>query len=80
MISREEPYMECNGSTAEIKRHVAAKIYPRTLSRVNYKPARDFISLCLLPVNERLSAQELLQHSFLEIVAADDEEVKLGEN
>lgn len=78
LIAREEPYSECKGSVSELIRHVRARIHPCTLRRISSKRARDFIALCLLPADERPTAAELLQHEFLDIVAADDEEVKLG--
>lgn len=78
LIAREEPYSECNGSISELIHNVRARIYPDILRRISSKLAREFISQCLLPADERPSAAELLQHEFLDIVAADDEEVNLG--
>ena len=78
LIAREEPYSECNGSISELIHNVRAQIYPGILRRISSKLAREFISQCLLPADERPSAAELLQHEFLDIVAADDEEVNLG--
>jgi len=78
MIAREEPYLECKGSLSEIETLVNAKVHPLALKRIGNRTAREFISLCLLPADERLTAAELLNHSFLEIVGADDDEVKLG--
>ena len=78
MIAREEPYLECKGSASLLAQFVTSKVYPLALSRVSSKSARDFISMCLRSADDRPSAAELLQHEFLEVVTADDEEVKLG--
>lgn len=78
MITREEPYKECNGSFAKIRRRAAASKLPNSLSRVIHPNARSFIEACLLPQSERPSASELLEHPFLEQVPEDDLEVVIG--
>lgn len=42
-------------------------IKPACLSQVADPQTREFIEKCLVPASERLSAKELLQHSFLQL-------------
>jgi hypothetical protein len=38
---------------------------PEVITRIVTKPMRDFIDLCLMRPERRLSAHELLEHPFL---------------
>mmetsp|Transcript_149 Transcript_149/g.263 ORF Transcript_149/g.263 Transcript_149/m.263 type:complete len:1094 (+) Transcript_149:111-3392(+) len=79
MIFREEPYGECGGDRARIARCTRRGVLPVSLSRVEYPPAVEFIRACLhMNPADRLSAEELLDHHFLQETDDDDKEVTIG--
>ena len=64
MITGEYPYIECKGPTAVIKR-VTAGLKPDSYYKVESEDAREVIDCCIrTKKEERLSVQNLLQHSF----------------
>jgi serine/threonine protein kinase len=64
MITGEYPYIECKGPTAVIKR-VTAGLKPDCYYKVQNEDVREVIDCCIrTKKEERLSAQDLLQHSF----------------
>ena len=65
IITREEPYKECNNSTGRIVYRIRHGIYPKALYSVSNAAAREFIQRCLLPYDQRPSAHELLSDPFL---------------
>jgi serine/threonine protein kinase len=81
LIIRDEPYADCHGDIKRIARRAARGIAPRELGRIQSSMARDFISSCLrVNPEERLSAEELLEHQFLQPdEELDDKEVAVGE-
>ncbi len=79
IFTKEIPYSECS-NPAQIYRKVIAGEPPEVLSRLQSRHAREFILLCLGYRDEngnfiRPTVSELLQHSFLEKRATDDDEV-----
>ncbi|CAF1078874.1 unnamed protein product [Adineta ricciae] len=64
MITGEYPYIECKGPTAVIKR-VTAGLKPDCYYKVESEDVREVIDCCIrTKKEERLSVQDLLQHSF----------------
>ncbi|EOA40094.1 hypothetical protein CARUB_v10008787mg [Capsella rubella] len=66
MVTFEYPYCECRNS-AQIYKKVSSGIKPASLSKVKDPEVMKFIEKCLLPASERLSAEELLLDSFLNV-------------
>ncbi|PKI45233.1 hypothetical protein CRG98_034360 [Punica granatum] len=69
MVTFEYPYSECRNS-AQIFKKVSSGIKPAALSKVKDPDVKEFIEKCLLPVSERLSADELLMDPFLQIIGS----------
>ena len=64
MITGEYPYIECKGPTAVIKR-VTAGLKPECYYKVENEDVREVVDCCIrTKKEERLSGQDLLQHSF----------------
>ena len=79
MITRDEPYRECNGSYHKIRSRALSGQLPLAMQRITHPGALEFIKECLRVVpEERPSASELLLHSFLGTSTDDDEEVVVG--
>jgi serine/threonine protein kinase len=80
IITREDPYLECNGVISKIIDRILHKKLPNSLSRVTHSTALNFITSCLqYDFNARPSATELLNHHFLEFLQdEDDMEVSIG--
>ena len=76
IITREEPYKECNGSVGRIAYRCRRGILPKSLASVRNVAAKEFIQTCLKP--DRPTARELLQHPFLVATEGIDEEVLTG--
>ena len=73
MVTKEYPYSECTNA-AQIYKRVTAGIMPEALKKVTDPEIREFMELCLVREPEiRLSANDLLQHSFLEMEDSCDE-------
>ncbi|CAF1156874.1 unnamed protein product [Adineta steineri] len=64
MITGEYPYIECKGPTAVIKR-ITNGLKPDCYFKVESEDVREVIDCCIrTKKEERLSVQDLLQHSF----------------
>lgn len=66
MVTGEYPYNECTNA-AQVFKKVTQNIRPECLSRVQDPEVLSLINNCLAPENERMSAQEMLEHSFLAV-------------
>ncbi|KAI9483984.1 MAG: kinase-like domain-containing protein [Benjaminiella poitrasii] len=67
MTTGEYPYAECT-NTAQVYKKVCQHIKPDSLSKIQNHEVLEVINSCLsINENERLSAQELLESSFLAI-------------
>lgn len=75
MCTHLEPYLECS-TPLEIYNKVTNGIKPQSLEKIADPEVKEFIELCLLPVDQRPHADELLTHSFLKI-QEDDVKVHL---
>ena len=75
MVSREDPYSECQGNVEKSRRYATQGRLPKALSQVQHPLAREFIQSCLQPVDQRPDADTLLEHEFLNAGVDDDEEV-----
>lgn len=64
MVTFEYPYSECK-NPAQIYKKVTSGIKPASLDKVSDPEIKEFIEKCLVPANQRLSAKELLEDSFL---------------
>uniref|UniRef100_A0A2C9UXY8 non-specific serine/threonine protein kinase n=1 Tax=Manihot esculenta TaxID=3983 RepID=A0A2C9UXY8_MANES len=64
MVTLEYPYSECRNS-AQIYKKVSSGVKPAALSKVKDQEVKLFISKCLVPASQRLSAEELLMEPFL---------------
>ena len=78
VCTQNPPYSECSSGAAVYKK-IINRVQPLALRSVLDKELSEFIQLCLLPANQRPSAQELLNHSFLntESRSVDREQVKI---
>ncbi|KAI7861624.1 kinase-like domain-containing protein [Spinellus fusiger] len=82
MATGEYPYGECTNA-AQIYKKVSAGIKPACLQKVQNAEVLTVINSCLGPEEERMSAQEILEHSFLAVepdvvlLAADPNHVHL---
>ncbi|KAE9615352.1 hypothetical protein Lal_00048098 [Lupinus albus] len=65
MVTLEYPYSECK-NPAQIYKKVTSGIKPAFLNKVSDPQIKEFIEKCLVPVSERLSAEELLRDPFLQ--------------
>ncbi|KAG7019083.1 putative serine/threonine-protein kinase WNK4 [Cucurbita argyrosperma subsp. argyrosperma] len=66
MVTFEYPYSECK-NPAQIFKKVTSGIKPASLDKVSDPQTKEFINKCLVPVQDRLSAKELLKDSFLQV-------------
>ena len=71
MCTKKSPYYEC-GSQASIYKKVISGELPAGLSQINNQETVEFIKLCLLPAEERPTAEDLLLNDFLTIHEEDD--------
>ncbi|KAI8975346.1 kinase-like domain-containing protein [Mycotypha africana] len=82
MVTGEYPYGECRNA-AQIYKKVSAGIKPAALSKVHNPEILNIIESCLGPEDQRMSAQEILEHSFLAVepdvvlLAADPDNIHL---
>ncbi|KAM3579647.1 hypothetical protein VKS41_008099 [Umbelopsis sp. WA50703] len=74
MVTGEYPYGECKNA-AQIYKKVIQNIKPECLSKVQDEEVLALVNSCLSPEHERMSAQEILEHSFL---AVEPEVVLVG--
>jgi len=70
MATLEYPFKECD-NPAQIFKKVIHGHKPLSLYRIIDKDVYDFISECLMPVEERKSASELLKHEFLQNIDSE---------
>ncbi|KAI7906407.1 kinase-like domain-containing protein [Cokeromyces recurvatus] len=66
MVTGEYPYNECTNA-AQVFKKVTQTIRPECLSRVQDPEVLALINNCLSSEHERMSAQEILEHSFLAV-------------
>jgi WNK lysine deficient protein kinase len=66
MVTGEYPYNECTNA-AQVFKKVTQTIRPECLSRVQDPEVLTLIHNCLAPEQERMSALEILEHSFLAV-------------
>lgn len=71
MCTHSIPYAECK-TPVEVYRKVTNGIRPLVLERILAKDLKEFIELCLAPVDQRPHAEELLTHPFLNIDENDE--------
>ncbi|KAI9475629.1 MAG: kinase-like domain-containing protein [Benjaminiella poitrasii] len=82
MATGEYPYGECKNA-AQIYKKVSAGIKPACLMKVQNPEVLSVIENCLSNEDERMSAQEILEHSFLAVepdvvlLAADPDNIHL---
>ncbi|KAI8577547.1 hypothetical protein K450DRAFT_177613 [Umbelopsis ramanniana AG] len=66
MATGEYPYAECKNA-AQVFKKVTQNIKPESLSKVQNPEVLALINSCLASEHERMSAQEILEHSFLAV-------------
>lgn len=82
MVTGNYPYGECKNA-AQIYKKVSAGVKPASLCEVSSEEVRHIIDNCLGDENERMSAQDILEHTFLAVepdvvlLAADPAQVHL---
>jgi len=76
MATNETPYTECMNA-AQIFKKVYSGQPPGVLKRIKTRRIREFIELCLMPINKRLSASELKKHPFFQPNILDQKEVEV---
>ena len=64
IVTSSVPYSDCK-TPVEIYKQISQGVKPSGLHRILDAEVKDFLNLCLVPADQRLSAQELLSHSFL---------------
>ncbi|KAI9023680.1 putative serine/threonine-specific protein kinase pkpA Phycomyces blakesleeanus [Phycomyces nitens] len=76
MATGEYPYGECTNAVQVFKK-VTQTIKPECLSRVQDPEVLTLVNICLTPEDERMTAQEILEHRFL---AVEPEVVLVGQD
>ena len=71
MCTHTTPYAECK-TPLEIYHKVISGKKPSALERIVDKEIKEFIEICLSPVDQRPHAEELLNHKFLVIEESDE--------
>ena len=71
MCTRMTPYSECK-TPIEVYNKVTSGAKPQALDRILDLDVKNFIELCLSPVDQRPHAEELLKHNFLTIDETQD--------
>ncbi|ORZ19384.1 kinase-like domain-containing protein [Absidia repens] len=66
MVTGEYPYGECRNA-AQIYRKVSSGVKPACLDQIQNDEVLNVIENCIGPEDERMSAQEILEHSFLAV-------------
>nr|KAJ3417671.1 ATP binding [Polyrhizophydium stewartii] len=66
MVTGEYPYSECKNA-AQIYKKVIQGIKPECLSRVTDPEVKDLIVNCITNENDRLTAQQIVDHPFLAV-------------
>ncbi|RUP19793.1 hypothetical protein BC936DRAFT_139289 [Jimgerdemannia flammicorona] len=66
MVTGEYPYNECKNAP-QVYKKVTQGIKPECLNKVKDREVLELINTCLSSENERMSAQEILEHSFLAV-------------
>jgi serine/threonine protein kinase len=70
MVTNEYPFAECSNS-AQIYRKVMKGEGPAAIQRIETRSIKDFVELCLMPPERRLSSHDLLEHPFLALRNSD---------
>ncbi|KAI9306926.1 kinase-like domain-containing protein [Cunninghamella echinulata] len=82
MVTGQYPYGECQNA-AQIYRKVSSGVKPACLEQIHDEEVLSVIENCIGPEEERMTAQEILEHSFLAVepdvvlLAADPAHVHL---
>ena len=63
MATNSYPYVECNGVVSVLLKRGFEGVRPEGLSQISDPALREFILMCLQPVETRPSAQQLLQQT-----------------
>ncbi|CAG9317215.1 unnamed protein product [Blepharisma stoltei] len=71
MCTGEMPYSECK-NPMEIYQRVSRRIKPLALEKIGNLDVKEFITLCLTDMDQRPSAEELLNHPFFNNDENDD--------
>ncbi|CAO3591869.1 unnamed protein product [Absidia cylindrospora] len=66
MVTGEYPYGECRNA-AQIYRKVSSGVKPACLDQIQNDEVLNVIENCIGPEDDRMSAQEILEHSFLAV-------------
>lgn len=75
MCTLSTPYSECKNQSALLSK-LKAMQKPEAFDLIQDDEVKDFISLCILPADQRPTASELLKHNFLKI---QEEDTKINE-
>lgn len=75
MCTLSTPYSECKNQSALLSK-LRALQKPEAFELIQDEEVKDFISLCILPAEQRPTASELLKHNFLKI---QEEDTKINE-
>ena len=67
MATNQYPYIEYNGSVAQLLRKGFEGAKPEALQNVNDPGMREFISMCLQPAEKRPSAKQLLEQKVFDL-------------
>mmetsp|Transcript_1356 Transcript_1356/g.1339 ORF Transcript_1356/g.1339 Transcript_1356/m.1339 type:complete len:124 (-) Transcript_1356:306-677(-) len=71
MCTGEIPYSECKNER-EIYQRVSRRIKPFALEKIGDTDIKEFIKLCMTDMDQRPSAEDLLNHPFLMIDESDE--------
>lgn len=71
MCTGDIPYSECK-TPMEIYKKVSRRIKPPSLDRIGDPEVKEFINLCLVHMDVRPTAEELLLNPFLEVDESDE--------
>ncbi|KAI8367311.1 kinase-like domain-containing protein [Blakeslea trispora] len=66
MVTGDYPYGECKNA-AQIYKKVSSGVKPASLSEIQNDEVKNIIENCLTNEEERMSAQEILEHTFLAV-------------
>lgn len=75
MCTLSTPYSECKNQSALLMK-LKSMEKPEAFDQIQDEQVKEFISLCILPAEQRPSASQLLEHNFLKI---QEEDSKINE-